>query len=110
MPNILDLDELMQRVKQQGEQGVVIAQRLERIEAALTIIASKHTTKDQYTTKEFAQIVNVHPQTIRQHCVNNRITATKQQGCGRGNIDEWRISHAELTRYQNEGLRPARAG
>src|SRR4051794_36740217 len=107
MPNILDLDELMETVKQQREQGVIIAQRLANIEAAIQVIASKHTTKDQYTTKEFGQIVGTHPQTIRQHCINRRISAKKLEGVGRGSTDEWRISHQELVRYQNHGLLPA---
>lgn len=108
MPNILD--EQLNHLTDIKNLITPLVLRITNIEQALQVIASKHTTKDQYTTNEFAKIVNVHPQTIRQHCVNNRIKASKQQGCGRGNVDEWRISHTELTRYQNEGLLPARAG
>lgn len=82
--------------------------RITSIEQALQTIANAHKVKDLYTTEEFATIVKTHPQTIRQHCVNQRIKASKLPHGGRGRVAEWRISHEELVRYQNEGLLPAR--
>lgn len=108
MPNILDT--ITEELTQQRQLITPLADRLERIEQALQVIAQAHTVKDLYTTEEFATIVKAHPQTIRQHCVNQRIKATKLPHGGRGNVAEWRISHKELQRYQNEGLLPARAG
>jgi hypothetical protein len=61
--------------------------------------------KEWYTTEEFAQRVELSPWTIRQHCNKGRLRGKKNPGSR-----EWRLSHEELVRYRNEGLRPRQQG
>jgi hypothetical protein len=83
-----------------------IIERLERIEAALSALVQQQTVKEWYSTAEVAALVGRAEYTIREHCRLGRILARKQP-CGRGKGGEWLISHEELTRLRNEGLRPS---
>jgi len=79
-----------------------------RIEAQLTTLTTlteQGTVRDWYTTKQVAEKLRKKEYTVREWCRLGRIGATKLPG-GRGNEGEWRISHEELERYQNEGLLP----
>ena len=80
-------------------------QRLERIEAALQVLVHQNTIKDWYTTAEVAVTIGRAEFTVREWCRLGRIHAEKR-ACGRGLSQEWIISHAELTRFRNEGLLP----
>ncbi len=60
--------------------------------------------KDYYTTEDVAKFVDRDAYTVREWCRYGRLRAVKRP-CGRGNSPEWSISHEELVRYQNEGLR-----
>jgi hypothetical protein len=62
-------------------------------------------SKQKYTPAEFGAIVGRKPYTVREWCRYGRIQADKVKGVGRGSEEEWRITHDELVRYQNEGLR-----
>ena len=79
--------------------------RLERIEAALTQLVERQMVKDFYTTDEFAKIVNKAEFTCREWCRHGRIRGQKRFS-GRGKHCAWVIPHAELLRYQKEGLLP----
>ena len=68
-------------------------------------LASQPTAKDSYSTKEVAKILGKRPYTVREWCRLQRVEAFKA-AFGRGCEEEWRISHEELTRIQNEGLLP----
>jgi hypothetical protein len=82
-----------------------IARRLERIETALATLIQQKTIKEWYSTDEAATILAKAPFTVREWCRLGRIKAEKRQ-CGRGSSQEWMISHEELVRLRNEGLRP----
>ena len=82
-------------------------ERLDRIEAMLSQFIEQKTQKEYYSTSEIAQILERAEFTVREWCRLGRIWAEKRQ-CGRGNTKEWMISHAELSRIQNEGLLPRR--
>jgi len=84
-----------------------LSQRLTAIEMALQAIVSQSATstaaKEFYTTKEAAVILGKRPYTVREWCRLGRVHGEKAE-FGRGLDDEWRISHGELLRIQNEGL------
>lgn len=69
------------------------------------IICSQQFTKEFYSTVEIAKILDKKPYTVREWCRLQRVNATKTM-CGRGCEEEWRVSHDELLRIQNEGLLP----
>lgn len=68
-------------------------------------ILQGQTSKESYSTQEVASILGRKPYTVREWCRLRRINATKAM-CGRGCEEEWRVSHDELVRIQNEGLLP----
>lgn len=82
-----------------------ILQRLDRVEALLSRLVARQTVKDFYTTEEFAQLVGKAEFTVRNWARLGRIKAEKK-GSGRGPFQSWVISHAELLRYQRDGLLP----
>ena len=75
------------------------------VTALRELLASQPTAKDSYSTKEVAEILGKKPYTVREWCRLQRVNAFKA-AFGRGCEEEWRISHEELTRIQNEGLLP----
>jgi hypothetical protein len=81
--------------------------RLGRIETLLAEIraaqAAEAPTKDYYSTAEAAKLLGKRPYTVREWCRLGRVRGEKALS-GRGLDEEWRISHAELRRIQNEGL------
>jgi len=86
-----------------------LATKLARIESVLgdlhELVANRQTIKDSYTTQEVAKILEKRPYTVREWCRLQRVNAFKAM-CGRGCEEEWRITHEELLRIQNEGLLP----
>jgi predicted secreted protein len=86
-----------------------LASRLARIESVLCdlheLVTNRQTVKDSYTTQEVAKILDKKPYTVREWCRLQRVHAFKAM-CGRGCEEEWRITHEELLRIQNEGLLP----
>ena len=82
--------------------------RLKRLEDLLgQVLKEQAPAKDYYTVEEFAKLVDLASYTVREHCRLGRLRGEKTI-CGRGNIPEWRIPHAELVRYRNLGLLPIR--
>lgn len=80
--------------------------RLSAIELLLREIhdkAIKGPVKEYYTTQEVARILSKRPYTVREWCRLGRVHGEKAYS-GRGLDEEWRISHTELVRIQNEGL------
>ncbi len=86
-------------------ENLTIEVRLARIEECLAQIINNKRTKEYYSTREIAQILDRAEFTVREWCRNGRIWAEKRLS-GRGNTKEWMISHDELERVQNEGLLP----
>lgn len=81
--------------------------RLTRLEELLHEMRTAHApaapAKDYYTTAEAAQLLGKRTYTVREWCRLGRVHAEKAAS-GRGLDEEWRISHDELVRIQNEGL------
>jgi hypothetical protein len=78
---------------------------LDRIEAALNSLVEQRIPKAWYSTAEAARVLGRAEFTVREWCRLGRVKAEKRR-CGRGRSQEWMIPHAELLRYQNEGLLP----
>lgn len=80
---------------------------LGRLQAAIVdmrdLLLNQKTVKESYDTKEVAEILDRKPYTVREWCRLKRVNAFKAM-CGRGCEEEWRITHQELVRIQNEGL------
>ena len=84
---------------------VDLSERMDTLEALFRTLVAQKTVKESYTTQEAAKILEKRPYTVREWCRNRRVNAYKP-GCGRGAEEEWRITHDELVRIQNEGLLP----
>ena len=82
-----------------------VEERLEKIEAMLVVLIERQQVREWYTTHEFARATGKAEFTIREYCRLGRLKAEKRQS-GRGAYPQWVISHAELERYQREGLKP----
>jgi hypothetical protein len=80
-----------------------LTERLDRIEAMLATLVERQQGREWYTTRQFGQAVGKSEFTIREYCRRGRIQAEKKQS-GRGAHTSWAISHAELQRYQRDGL------
>jgi hypothetical protein len=84
-----------------------IDERLDRIEALLATLVGRQAVKEFYEIEEFARIVGKSCFTCREWCRFGRIRADKKLS-GRGAYARWVVPHAELLRYQREGLLPCR--
>jgi hypothetical protein len=82
-----------------------IDRRLEKLEALLNQLVQQRAVKDWYTTAEAAPLLGRAEFTVREWCRLGRVHARKR-ACGRGQSQEWIISHQELQRIRNEGLLP----
>ena len=75
------------------------------LERILSTVTAKVMVKDWYSTTELAQLLNRRPYTVREWCRLGRVNASRTHA-GRREVEEWRVSHQELQRIQNEGLLP----
>lgn len=105
------LSAVVARVVAETLQGCVqqLSKRLEAVEVALGELQRQSATvasaKEYYTTDEVAKILGKRRYTVREWCRLGRVVGEKAQ-FGRGQDNEWRISHAELKRIQSTGLLP----
>jgi hypothetical protein len=86
---------------------MTVEDRLEKIEEMLVVLVERQTVKDFYKIEEFAKLVGKSCFTCREWCRLGRIRAEKKLS-GRGAYASWVVPHAELLRYQREGLLPYR--
>jgi hypothetical protein len=84
-------------------------QRQVRLESVLTqirdLLLNERTIKDWYSPGEVAEILGKKPYTVREWCRLRRINSRKRP-TGRGDSEEWEISHEELERIKAHGLLP----
>jgi hypothetical protein len=84
--------------------------RLDRkVEQLLDLLVKQRTVKEYYTTAEVAELTGRAEFTVREYCRLGRIQGQKR-ACGRGKHSAWIVAHAELIRFQNEGLLPLKKG
>ena len=84
---------------------MTLEEKLDKIESLLVILVERQTVKEFYEIEEFARIVGKSCFTCREWCRLGRIRADKKLS-GRGAYARWVVPHAELLRYQKEGLLP----
>jgi hypothetical protein len=82
-----------------------LEEKLDRIEALLLVLVERQQVREWYSVEEFARIVGRAEFTCREWCRHGRIKAEKKES-GRGAYASWAISHAELLRFQRDGLLP----
>jgi hypothetical protein len=100
------LQERMIRIKTEvltGRCSMSLKERLEKIESLLVALVEREQVREWYSVEECARILNRAEFTVREWCRLGRIRAEKK-GSGRGAYASWAISHAELRRFQREGL------
>jgi hypothetical protein len=86
---------------------MTLEQRLEKIEELLVVLVQRQQVKEWYSVEEFARMVRRAPFTVREWARNARIHSSKKAS-GRGAYASYAIPHAELLRFQKEGLLPVR--
>ena len=86
-----------------------VCERLDRIEDLLRRLTPERVAQRFYSTADVAKLLGKAEFTVREWCRHQRIHADKRP-CGRGNSQEWMISHEELSRIQSEGLLPPKHG
>ena len=86
---------------------MTLEERLEKIEAMLVVLVERQAVREWYTTEQVAQLLGKAEFTVREWCRLGRLKAEKRMS-GRGAYPAWIVSHAELLRYQREGLLPFR--
>jgi hypothetical protein len=87
---------------------MTLEERLEKIESMLVVLVDRQQVRDWYSVEQFAQLVGRAEFTCREWCRHGRIKAEKK-GSGRGAYTSWVISHAELQRFQRDGLLPVKS-
>lgn len=96
------VEQLIQEIASLKAEVLLLQQTIAELRGMLV---SETKDKESYTTKEIAQILGRRPYTVREWARLQRINAFKAM-CGRGSEEEWRVSHEELVRIQNDGLLP----
>ena len=86
---------------------MTVEEKLDRIEAMLKQLVERQAVKEFYEIEEFARLVGREPFTCREWARHGRIRAEKKLS-GRGAYARWVVPHAELLRYEKEGLLPIR--
>ena len=88
---------------------LTLDERLARSESIVQevrdILKNQQPQKEWYTVTELATLLGKAEFTVREWCRLGRVHANKRQ-CGRGDSQEWIVSHEEMTRIQNHGLLP----
>ena len=83
----------------------IVLELLQQMEQRLEELLETRPRREWYTVEEAAEILQRRPFTVREWCRLGRVNGDKRK-TGRGSSREWRISHEELVRIQNEGLLP----
>ncbi len=84
---------------------MTVDEKLEKMLEMLFVLVERQTVKNFYEVEEFAKSVGKSSFTVREWCRLCRIRAEKKLS-GRGAYARWVIPHAEMLRYQKEGLLP----
>lgn len=80
---------------------------LNEIKSMLVLLVERQQVREWYEVEQFATVVGKAGFTVREWCRLGRIHAQKRRS-GRGAYPQWVIAHAELERFQRDGLLPIR--
>ena len=80
-----------------------LVKRIEQLEQQVALLNASHTSLPHYSVAQFAERVQRASYTVREWARLGRIQATRR--AGRGPYQEYVISHLELMRYREQGLR-----
>lgn len=86
---------------------MTVEERLDELRSMVLQLIERQAVKDFYEIEEFSRLVGKSCFTCREWCRLGRIRAEKKLS-GRGAYARWVVPHAELLRYQKEGLLPYR--
>jgi hypothetical protein len=89
----------------QPNAAMTVEERLEELRSLVMVLVERQQVREWYSVEEFARTVGRAEFTVREWCRHGRIHAEKKDS-GRGAYAAWVISHAELLRFQREGLLP----
>ncbi len=84
---------------------MTVEERLDELRSMVLQLIERQTVKDFYEVEEFSRLVGKSCFTCREWARLGRIRAEKKLS-GRGAYARWVVAHAELLRYQREGLLP----
>lgn len=84
---------------------MTLEERLERMETLLLVLVERQQVREWYSTEQVAKQLGKSAFTVREWCRNGRLKAERRMS-GRGAYAAYVISHAELLRFQREGLLP----
>lgn len=96
------IESLLRSLVEQSKENASTA----KLDAIMETVVSQKTIKDFYSTAEVADMVGRSEFQVRQWCREGRVKAIKR-ACGRGSHKSWMVSHEEVDRYRNHGLRPS---
>ena len=82
-----------------------IEEQLAELRSLVLSLVDREPVKEWYDIDEFARLVGKASFTVREWARLGRIRAMKRKS-GRGAYASWVVAHAELLRYQKEGLAP----
>jgi hypothetical protein len=80
-----------------------LVRRIERLEVQIALLNVPSAVATHYSVAQFAEKVGRACYTVREWARLGRIESTRR--AGRGPYREYVISHSELTRYLEQGLR-----
>lgn len=82
----------------------MLLDEVKQMQGQLNELLNRQTIKEYYSTEEFAKLAGYDSaKTVRDYCNEGRLKGEKQR-TGHGRSKRWVIPHAELLRYEREGL------
>ena len=85
--------------------GLTLLAEMRQIKELLSDMVERGSTKEYYTTAEFAKLKGLAPKTVRDNLNAGRLSGVKRRD-GHGRSRKWAIPHSEFERFDRERLLP----